>query len=236
MAKAKINEEKRRKRVRAEQQAPASVPSVITPYTIPYRPVTKTLSALKVARKFRKLSSVEQSMLKNAFCYPISTWNRLYLLSLDDDAPRFAGIFKYTWTKIPSQARRRMVKHWRTDMPPIPIANPRIELDDFQDRAGVVATAALHGNKLWFFATAIKAVPDEYVVYLIAHELAHVYQIATATISLGTQKTKSVERDADILLLEWGFDVPRAYRLWNNFCDQNRNLHRYIMGKTDKKP
>ena len=235
MAKAKTNEERLSARARAELQAPAPVPW-ITPEKIPYRPVKKTVSCLEVMRKVRKVSRIEQKLLGKAHCYPISPRDHLYLVSEDDQAPRFAGIFKYTWKKIPTKARRALVKYWQAAFPPFPFVIPRIALDESQDRPGVEATTAVLGSFLWFFATAIRAHTDEYVAYLVAHELAHVYQIATKAFSHAKRKKRQMENDADLIVHKWGFDIFRAEKLLVDFCKKNRKLHRFIMGKTDEKP
>ena len=121
--------------------------------------------------------------------YPISVRDRLYVGCQNaNDGPRFAGIFNFAWKKIPANARRQIVRYWRSWrtllVPDITLSAFPIPIRDLPV-TGVGAHVTSLGRELWFCTPWIMEGPDDLVAWVIAHELAHVYQHATNTMPSG---------------------------------------------------
>lgn len=96
---------------------------------------------------------------------------------------RFARLFRETWRRLPLCARRTILAYWRCEpIPALPI-KPDIELLSYwpgqrrgrglrSDKAAVYH----HGYSMKFWWKIVAAYPDNVVMDLIAHELAHVIQ------------------------------------------------------------
>jgi hypothetical protein len=131
-----------------------------------------------------------------------------------DDGDRFAGFFRETWGRLPMWARRRFLKHWRTDpFPPPLLYSPVIELlPGWSGRKagrglrGDAANVSCRGHLLRFWTRCVAAFPDDLVRDLIAHELAHVYQWSIGD-DLETMDNFEAESLADQLVEDWGFSA-----------------------------
>jgi len=153
---------------------------------------------------------------------PIVPSSRLWLprLGKGDDA-RFAENFRDTWRRIPLNARRAMVGHWRKSQPLSAIQmvwSPLIclcnewELSDETWRQPKDAGVCGHnGHTLYFYAPLVDAMPPQHVGELIAHELAHVVQYANGEIDFRVGRPidrnyDDTENYADDIMEDWGFD------------------------------
>ena len=66
----------------------------------------------------KEVFSVDNMILGTREYLPIVPSSRLWLpLPGDGDDARFAAIFRDTWRRIPLNARRAMVGHWRKSQP-----------------------------------------------------------------------------------------------------------------------
>jgi hypothetical protein len=148
-----------------------------------------------------------------------------------DGSPRraagevFCRRFREVWRRLPLVVRRGILRFWRTW--PDPRRKPghvsgrvRVELTSFRldtDRGPLTACVADDGWTL-SFRPACFDVPlpeEEYLLYTIAHELAHVYRHATRVVEIALWEDDvydSEEREADALAASWGFPSPRKSR------------------------
>jgi hypothetical protein len=133
---------------------------------------------------------------------------------------RFARLLHGTWKRIPLWARRRILKFWRESAWDANhtrfwlLGDFRINIATGKHAAfGAVGHA---GHMIRFHAPSIAEMPDDVVVDLIAHEMAHVTQCAVGfvaescggdMVSLEESTYGEREWDADMLMEDWGFDV-----------------------------
>jgi hypothetical protein len=134
-------------------------------------------------------------------------------------AARFANLFRQTWRRIPRSDRQCMLRHWRVlraDAAGFPTIQYADRWSDHQ--FGEIANTSLDGRQLRFKSTAVDTLPDSAVCDLIAHELAHVYLIATKSSpppSQGKQlRHTPAELRADGLARSWGFE-PDSIGIWD---------------------
>src|SRR4051794_13519671 len=52
----------------------------------------------------------------------------VFLFAPNRGGERFARLFRETWGRLPLYARRRILKHWRSDPVPLPLFKPEIGL------------------------------------------------------------------------------------------------------------
>lgn len=114
----------------------------------------------------------------------------------DEQAHRFAEVFRQTWKRLPMWARRPMLKDWRNwrdyfislcadektreEIAAIPV--PALSIDCFLRGGTDDALAAYYGHygrAIQFWKPAVEMMPDDVLSTLIAHELAHAYLHAT---------------------------------------------------------
>lgn len=149
--------------------------------------------------------------------------HRVYVWPFDGDGPRFAGLFRETWRRLPLWARRRVLSHWRTPCPLLFFPGPLIELlpDWSRRERRTLAEVSYDGYKLRFRSVTFDAMPDGVACDLIAHELAHVLQeargIRVGRVTRGVPTyvradgsefggPYEIEEDADLTMSHWGFD------------------------------
>lgn len=159
---------------------------------------------------------------------PIDARHQIYLWPYSGNGPRFVGLFRATWTRIPLGARRRMLKHWRDDSTiysQLCQLAPSIEMSEWcpdnpdEDGEGKIwGQAKFNGRKLWFSSIVFDRMPDEIAQDLIAHELAHVLQYSFGwdeeivddchVMRRGddVMTAGELEQWADEIMQDWGFD------------------------------
>jgi hypothetical protein len=103
----------------------------------------------------------------------------------DDD--RFAKLFSQTWEKIPACYRQEMARWWKEHPDFYNVCSvpayvvPHIELrKDLPDEEEPAAICDRGGLQLLFRSQIIDTMPCQMVKFVIAHELAHVWQHAVA--------------------------------------------------------
>lgn len=134
------------------------------------------------------------------------------------DDERFAKLFAEVWHSIPSSDRQLLVAHWvRCASEEDGRLGVSISLENLsrlrQDET--VGDCANRGTELKFYARVIDLLPDNFVTYVIAHEVAHVLQVSEGKRlrpephPLGEAVAYAlhpIEREADEIARRWGFD------------------------------
>lgn len=158
------------------------------------------------------------------------------------DEQRFAEVFRSVWRTIPLRDKRKMVANWRTfrdelrdsfakanQSPPARMLKmmPKIEILNFKDdwfRSGekwVLAQCKDMGTVLSFKAAWVDALPEKHLATLVAHELAHVYQVSYLGEQHYDNDRELVEEQISDILGSWGFD-QEALEEWE---DQNSRIY-----------
>jgi len=91
---------------------------------------------------------------------------------------RFGRLFQQAWHRLPLGDRRRLLKFWREGAAASRFRTPAVQLVPCLPIA-VGPDAIGHcnddGSALSFLAPVVDALPDEAVMTLIAHEIAHAF-------------------------------------------------------------
>jgi hypothetical protein len=140
---------------------------------------------------------------------PLLPRHDIRLMAWQGDGERFARQFIETWKLIPLAARRRMLALWKSFQANLPFC-PFLELlDDWSTRevkAGLsTAQVAMGGRQIRFHAGEFAEMPDGACRWIIAHELAHVLQLATGR-EMGdddSDEREWVEMEADEIAEEF---------------------------------
>jgi hypothetical protein len=137
--------------------------------------------------------------------------HHVYLHSPQAGGERFVRLFRATWGRLPCHARRRILRHWKTGGDHLNF-RPTIELlGDWAGRIGgegldgTKAAAGGDGHALRFRKDIVDAYPDDLVMDLIAHELAHIFGYASGWYRDGVEDPFRDEEEADALVEVWGF-------------------------------
>lgn len=115
---------------------------------------------------------------------------------------RFVDLFRSTWNRIPEHERRFVQEFWELSQ-----REPYCELSNLwmtESRSNYAQVTGL-GCELRFLASAFLVLPDEVARFVIAHELAHVFQKAEGK-SPGGACEEENEAEANSIAERWGFD------------------------------
>jgi hypothetical protein len=128
-----------------------------------------------------------------------------------EDGRTFVKMFRNSWRRLPLNVRRRIMAHWRLGNRPV---CPIVEFSNMWiDSWTVFGQVTGNGREIRFSAADFVHFPPSIAQWIIAHELAHVYQKAVGKLPGGTPGGPTIdenEREADDLAEGWGFDkVPR---------------------------
>lgn len=178
--------------------------------------------------------------IKNAIAtgqaFPISPEDRLYLFCPEEPrGQQFAVLFQEVWQGIPEGVHLAIVAFWREHAP---FGRPMIEYSNQWSPKGenIRATTAAFGGEMQFLARELDPLPDDAVRFIIAHELAHVFQKARGdtlhfpnngeTLYMGADGRRRTvqenEVDADQLAESWGFS-QHPLCLWELKSRRERN-------------
>ena len=218
----------------------ATLPEIIDPESLDYQSRYATSKPGSVPwwpfppfhRKLLGLTRVNV-VPPNSRSLPILPDHGVHLLFNSGDGPRFVRLFRTTWGRLPLRVRRQIAQHWRrqdlasragVEQPPM-IGMFRDCAELYQRADGSYRGIAAHGCEtsfgfeLYFNPSTVRAIPNEAVCDLIAHELAHVLddavQVSEALMRDPTEDPlRSLrpydpildEIDVTNLLLDWGFD------------------------------
>ena len=199
--------------------------------------------------------------VKRGVFLPIDARQRIYLWRRSGNGPRFVALFQATWRRLPLWVRRRILRHWRTHHRMTAMNfSPRIVLLDLDEayrheykpggdrpeQSEVISggRVGLDGHSVEFNSNIIDVLPDNIVCDLVAHELAHVLQSASAIRDVVDTETweifavdahgdrisaGEVEDDADDCMAEWGFD-PQSFDTW---CHETGRCRRIEVTPTE---
>lgn len=124
------------------------------------------------------------------------------------DAPAFARLLCNVWNRIPMAVQQSIVEYWNlygaTYEPPL---QPHFELSNYLP-VDVYGQVNLNGMELKFSSSAFEVFPDSVASWVVAHELAHVYQKARGLPPGGDDYGEN-EEHADSLARSWGFEEHR---------------------------
>ena len=144
----------------------------------------------------------------------------------DLDVTRMVESFRHAWKRIPVEARKTILTHWRPQgrlLPKIAQMIPMIRFtsEDYSEWGCVVAWCSppeVSDYKfLGFYIPVLEQMPDEDFITTIPHELCHVYirsigkHNPSYDRSLGSSDPE--EQAADMTITDWGFDAA-ALRSW----------------------
>ena len=117
-----------------------------------------------------------------------------------DYAPRFAALFRASWSRLPVAAQGTLIGKWQSSDDGSPTF---VLCDDLEDHAAGIGTYGIHSGqaRFDFSAAKLRDMPDRLVETLIAHELAH-----CALGHTGDYST-AYEDEADKLVTSWGFPM-----------------------------
>lgn len=119
-----------------------------------------------------------------------------------DGAQRFVAQFRDCWERIPISARHEILAYWKKETS---AGYPRIELSDMWGDSETNFAQVRHmGMELRFSAHDFLVLPDSIAHWVIAHELAHVFQKTAGKVPGGANEAEN-ERDADVIAMRWGF-------------------------------
>lgn len=121
----------------------------------------------------------------------------------NDCSSRFVRLFRETWRLIPLTHRRSILRHWRRRGY---VATIEIATYWSGFRPQVSGQCSLMGHQVRFYSHFVRLASDDDIRYVIAHELAHVWQWATKpdTRPAGPARASDAwEAEARRLGLEW---------------------------------
>lgn len=127
------------------------------------------------------------------------------LTTSESDPGKFVALFCDCWTRIPESDRCVISDFWNELN-----HGPLIELSDcWGDSNESFAQVTRGGAIVRFGAKDFAVLPPCVSTWIIAHELAHVYQKAVGQ-KPGGESEKTNEAEADSIAKSWGFDdMPR---------------------------
>lgn len=139
--------------------------------------------------------------------FPLLPRHGVNLFAPNGGGERFARLFRETWRRLPLFVRRRLLKHWRCGLFPGHDFSPFVVLaSDWPGRVrDAMGAAGDRGHRLCFWTEGVADFPDELVMDLVAHELAHAYQWACDR--RAEMDSFEAEDDANWTMECWGFSA-----------------------------
>ena len=133
---------------------------------------------------------------------------RFHYPTTDRDAERFGWRLLATWETIPRAPRLAIAEFWRAGGGPV--------VDVFSwldsDRGVCVGRVTDGGQRIEVSGPIVLSLSDAAAGAVVAHELAHVWQVATGRLA------GDLELDADRLAVAWGFNPPDAHEeIWRQW-------------------
>jgi len=148
--------------------------------------------------------------------HPLAPRHAVYLRAYASGGARFAHLFRETWDRLPLNARRAILKLWKSNdvRSTGVLLSPDIEYaSDWSGKEpGDVGYVRCGGHIIRFASRRVEKMPDDVVQDLIAHELAHVYQWASGE-DMHVLDSFDIEYFADEIMDYWGFD-PESIDRW----------------------
>lgn len=138
------------------------------------------------------------------------------------DRPSLAklmAILRLVWRDLPAKDRKLLCDYLNQECPGI-AAGLTIDVHDLKaPTRNQIAAMEDDGRRLWFSARLLAEMPDDAVIWILAHELAHSFQyaclFAAGHLSTGVPDCQSTEDEADQIAIRWGFAKARdAKQAW----------------------
>jgi len=147
----------------------------------------------------------------------------LLLRGFCEDEDRLGCLVRDTWERIPEsdrQAMRKYLEKWSEDHEPFNQGALRIEaIPNWPERGRAIGVCMDWGRAIRLHSPTLDAMPDDVARTLLAHELAHVFQLASDYRNLRKKYLKGlvvlfrneksckklIEEDAIEVMMEWGF-------------------------------
>lgn len=124
-------------------------------------------------------------------------------LSHDGGGEEFTKLFQECWQQIPDSDRGRLLAHWMNSGIK---TYPMIELSTlWSDSQSCFTQVTLGGMEIRYNSDHFRHFPKGVARWIIAHELAHVFQ-KTEGKSPGGDDERRNENDADEIVERWGFE------------------------------
>jgi len=124
--------------------------------------------------------------------------------SCGGDPNGFLKEFRSAWSLLPTEVREKILQFWASR--PYP---PIIELSDVWSPKAAVGQVRHTGQELKFRAECFLLFRTKAAQWIIAHELAHLYQKALGRPPGGESEEKN-EAEANEFARSWGFDDSEA--------------------------
>ncbi len=124
------------------------------------------------------------------------------------DGKQFVSIFRNTWKKIPYKVRRAILKYWRESNWPVGFELSNMWGSGYDPKLS--AQVRHEGCLMKFRQSDFEVLPEKVAEFLIAHELAHVYQKACGR-RPGGESEEENENHANHLASSWGFYTSLYY-------------------------
>src|SRR5438067_435227 len=171
----------------------------------------------------RRLEEIIEPAVRDGRLLPIAPDDRLYVsVWTGTKSQEFVDAFRNVWNSIERPTRDRIVAFWITHAPS---GKPQIEYSNCWRPAkdGIYATTAAFQGEMQFVAARVDPMPIDAKTFLIAHELAHVYQKARGDRPVPSPDSDAIlfrsqagilsteeenEADADEIAASWGY--PRG--------------------------
>ena len=130
---------------------------------------------------------------------------KIKLLSVETDGVAFVKLFRGCWQRIPLVHRRKICATLRaSQFRRIELSNMWCDSSFAFGQVGAMGAGILH---IYFAADAFELLPTGAAEFIVAHELAHVMQVAIGRPRRFSRKTDwNYEREADEFAKSWGFD------------------------------
>lgn len=137
----------------------------------------------------------------------------------DGDGQTFAVVFRSVWNEIPLGTRTAILDYWKSQTTSV-----LFELSNLWCGAeGSFAKTEGAGTRLFFNAEAFLVFPKSAARWVVAHELAHVFQKACGKRPGGDNEDEN-ERDANAIAKSWGFSNSSLVII-RSWMSQGRTLN-----------
>lgn len=137
------------------------------------------------------------------------------LTAWDQGGERFIRLFRSCWKQLPRGSRRAIATFWKGGGKPYPVVELSNLWSDSEEKS--FAQVSHGGTVLKFSAKDFAVFPDSIARWVIAHELAHVYQ-KTRGRTPGGRTEQENEQEADRIAASWGFDKTPTTLLFLALC------------------
>jgi hypothetical protein len=144
--------------------------------------------------------------------FVVTCWN--------DDGEKFIALFRQVRERVPNSICEAIIDYWaKSDLCLFDVSDFGFEID------GHWAFVTRNGTSLRFRGEYFACTPEPAGLWVIAHELAHVYQKVLGNKAGGDNEEEN-EADANAIAIEWGFGNEQMWLCAINMLreDEGRNV------------